>query len=131
MALLNLAERWRLEEAQPDEEPNTDQDDAQQEWDTPAPGEELLLGEERRHAEEDPIREEKSRRHPHLGPTSVVASPVLRSILHGHQSRPTPLATDAEALDYAQQNDQYRGQEPDRLERGQRADQERRYTHHV
>jgi hypothetical protein len=51
MARLQLAERWRLAEAQPDEQSDADQDGVHQKGHAPSPTQEFMLGKLRHQCE--------------------------------------------------------------------------------
>src|SRR5215211_1229062 len=107
VGLLHLPEGRRLHEAQPNVEPHRYQDDAQEERNPPAPGQELLLRQLLEQGE-DHRREHEPGRDAHLRPAPVEPAPARRGVLHRHQHSAAPLSSDAEAL-YEAQHDQQNG----------------------
>src|SRR5207302_9737567 len=90
-------EHRRLENAEPDVQADTDQDDADQEGNPPAPGQERRTGEVLGDQGHDRGQEE-THRNPELGPTAQEALPLLASPLHRHEHRAAPLPAHADAL---------------------------------
>ncbi len=123
--LLDLRERRGLQDPEPDKEPDAHEHEAEQERHPPAP----RPGQHGRGREEDQVAEQEPRRDPHLRPAPEEAAPALGGVLDRHQDGPAPLAADPDALAEAQHDEQYRGQDADGFEGGQKPDQGRRDTH--
>src|SRR5205823_3405600 len=88
-----------LQNAEPDVEPNADQNETKCERDTPAPGQELL-GRHLTECEHREISEEKSAGNSELRPRrNKAAECVAARPFHRHQYRTAPFAADAHALD--------------------------------
>ena len=101
-----LGEGRRLEDAEADPQAHGDQEDAQEEGDAPAPGQELVAR-ERAEGEHGEVGEEQAGRDAELGPGGDEAAvPVLARPLHREQDRAAPLPADADALDEAQHREE-------------------------
>src|SRR5215813_12310435 len=106
-------EDWRLEDAEPDIKSDCDHDDAEEERDTPAPGQKLVAGnlaeeQYRQVCQREPARSTELR--PGGDETTVC---VGSRPLHRQQYRAAPLAAHTDALNEAQQEHDDRAPDSD------------------
>ncbi len=104
-----------LENAEADIETNADEDDAERERNPPTPGDELVAGElaERQKGE---VGEEQAAGYAELRPRRDEAARAVRARpFHRQQHRAAPLAADPDALNKAQEGQDDRAPDADRL----------------
>ena len=106
----------------PDIDPNEENKQAQQERNTPCPGQHVLLGQQL-HQVEGEGGEHKAAGNPHLAPGGVVALLAFRRVLAQHQHAAAPFPAGSHALHEAQADQGNRRQNADMLVGWQQADQ--------
>jgi len=94
LGLLELAEGGRLHDLQPDIEADGDQDGAQREGDSPAPGQECKVGQGETEQRKDSGAQHQPDRETDLRQAAVQAAFAPRGVFDGHQHSPAPLAAD-------------------------------------
>ena len=112
LARLQAAERRRLQQAKANEQADTNQQDADQEGQAPAPGEEVPLRHLRdqgEYADGTDVAERVA----HLHHGAQQAPAARRRVLDHHQHRAAPLAAQADALQEAQCHQQHWGGQTD------------------
>ena len=118
-------EDWGFENAQTDIKADADHDDADQEWNSPAPHQKLIP----RHgaeAEQCQIGEREPGWGAELRPRRDEATMFIGARpFHGQQHRPAPFAAEADTLDEPQQHQDNRAPDADRLIGWHQADGER------
>ena len=129
LALGELGEDRALLDAATHVPADEDQHDAEQERDAPAPLEERVTGRDHRHERHDARGEQQAERNADLRRGAESAAAGLGRVLDGHQHRAAPLAAGRDALQDAQQHEQDRRPDPDRLVGRQHADERRRGAH--
>jgi len=121
-----LAEDRRLEDAEPDPQPNSHHDEAQPERDAPSPAQELIP----RHLTERQdreVREEETCRPAKLRPRRDEPAIFARAgPFHRQQHRAAPFAADPDPLNEAQGDQQNRAPDADMLIGGDASDQKGR-----
>jgi hypothetical protein len=143
-ALLHAPEGGGLEHAEPDDEADGHQDDADEERDPPAPGQEVLVVHARPEQGEGTGAQGQAEPQADLGARAPQPALPRRCVLDGHEDRPGPLAAEGDPAEHAQQDQQQRrpdadggvgGQHPDQGGRGagerHRRDQGRAPSHPV
>ena len=124
-----LGERGRLLDLAADDVAGDDDDEAEQEWNAPAPGVERL----RRHVmgqrQEHRRSQDLPRLHTLQGEAGVEAAPAEWRVLQNHRAGAGNLASHREALDQAQQHEQCRCEQADLVISGQQADRHGREPH--
>ena len=128
LRLFQPAERRRFLQLQAHIQPDADQRDAQQERNTPAPGQELGFGQVSEHGEYPDGGQVAERvadldHRPHHAPAS------RPGVLHHHQHRAAPFAAEPDPLQKAQRHQQHGGGEPQLGIGRQQSDQCRAQAH--
>ena len=124
-----FGEDRRLENAETDEQPDGDQDDARQERHAPAPRLELLFGGDDRHHVERAVRQHHAGGRAELRPARRESAPRGIGPLAGEKHGPSPLAADADALNHAAEHEQQRRPAADLFVTRHEADGRRRDAH--
>ena len=107
MRRLELLEQRRLSQVVADVKADTDQDGTQDERHAPAPGQEGVFGKAPSHEREHRIGEQKSDRCGQLDHASQHAAPLSPGVdLVHHDRRTSPLSTQSQALNDAQENEE-------------------------
>jgi len=121
-AIQGCAKDGGLGDGEADVEAKEDEDGTGEEWEAPAEGEELPIGEEAGEHKEDAAGEEKAKGCAELREHAVPGALVWGSVLDGEEDSATPLAAEAKALAEAAQREQEGCAEADGAVGGQSAD---------
>ena len=95
-------EQRGFQDAQPDVQPDADQDDAEVEGNPPAPAGKPLRAGDVAHDQERPVRQEQANRNAELRPAGDQAALAPMAPFHREKDGSSPLAANADPLDKAE-----------------------------
>src|SRR5262245_35236297 len=99
---LRLEKNRALNHLQPNEQSDSEQQNAHQERYAPSPTQKRRLL-HRRGKEKNRVRKQQPHWHARLYPAGVKTAPLVSAVLHGHEHSTSPLTTNADALQKSEQ----------------------------